>query len=425
MGAQAQWTPSQARDAAIAIVRRLRDHGHVAYLAGGCVRDLLLGHPPTDFDVATDAHPERIGELFERSSEVGESFGVTLVRTGRVVVEVATFRSDGPYSDQRRPDHVEYAGEVEDAHRRDFTINALFLAPDEGDPPGRIIDHVGGIEDMRARVVRAVGDPGARLREDHLRALRAVRFACRLGFEIEAGTRRAIKEDAASLAGVSRERIGDELRRMLRHPSRASAASEIQALGLDGPVLGDRRPDAGVRALGALGGDEVAVWVSLGAWALDRGAAHSGADVAGLVRFWRDRLLLSNEERDGLRRCLAGVFDIRRDWEAMSVARRKRLLSEAGFGCVESLLRASDPALSAVVSRARAELAETPSGLAPEPLMTGDDLVAMGLTPGPEFARVLDATYDEQLEDRVRDKNEAALFVRSLTGPDSSGNHEG
>ncbi|VAX42094.1 CCA tRNA nucleotidyltransferase, partial [hydrothermal vent metagenome] len=279
-----RWTSTQARNAATAIVRTLRGKGHTAYFAGGCVRDALLGAEPVDFDVATSARPEQVQALFRQTAAVGASFGVVLVKERGVMVEVATFRSDGPYSDKRRPDHVEFADAEHDAQRRDFTINALFLDPLAGDaekspvcaqkscppspglqsggaseehradqtdrPPTEvggsemegasgIIDFVGGLDDLRAGCIRAVGDPAQRLAEDHLRALRAVRFAARYGFEIEPRTAAAIRAHATDLAGVSCERIGEEFRRMMAHPSRAQAAELLGELGLDGVLLGE------------------------------------------------------------------------------------------------------------------------------------------------------------------------------------------
>ena len=214
--------PHPGREAAVSIVRQLRARGRVAYLAGGCVRDELLGLVPKDYDVATDASPDEVRRLFRRSGLVGAAFGVVLVRQSGVAVEVATFREDGPYSDQRRPDRGVCSTPEADARRRDFTINALFRDPLAEGGDG-IIDHVGGVADLRAGVIRAVGDASARLAEDHLRGLRAVRFAARLGFEIEPVTRGAIAADAAALRGVSPERIGEEMRRMLGHPSRGRA----------------------------------------------------------------------------------------------------------------------------------------------------------------------------------------------------------
>ncbi|MEM1423575.1 MAG: CCA tRNA nucleotidyltransferase, partial [Planctomycetota bacterium] len=233
---------SAQRDSAVRIVRTLAGAGHAAYFAGGCVRDELLGSEPKDYDVATDATPDEVEAAFRNTKPVGKSFGVILVRDGSSVTEVATFREEGAYTDKRRPDEVRFADAEADAHRRDFTINALFLDPldTRDDQRGRVIDFVGGLEDLERGVVRAVGDPAERLAEDHLRALRAVRFAARFAFPIEERTADAIRAHASALEGVSRERIGDELRRILAHPRRAEGVRTIHALALDAPVLADR-----------------------------------------------------------------------------------------------------------------------------------------------------------------------------------------
>ena len=219
--------PVRARAAALDLVQRLRGAGFVAYFAGGCVRDELLGLHPSDYDVATSAKPGEIAALLPlprfSTHFVGEAFGVTLVKAGDVHVEVATFRSDGTYTDKRRPDAVVFSSPTEDAQRRDFTMNALFLDPLSGEKTpargggsvaGTVIDFVGGVADLHAGVLRAVGDPHQRLAEDHLRALRAVRFAARYGMAIEPATAAAITAHAGDLAGVSRARLGEAPRRM-------------------------------------------------------------------------------------------------------------------------------------------------------------------------------------------------------------------
>src|SRR5689334_9026535 len=176
------------------VVRRLRAAGYKAWLVGGCVRDLLLGRSPKDFDVATDARPDVVAELFEKSEQVGAHFGVVLVRENGAQVEVATFRSDHQYTDGRRPERVHFETDPrQDVLRRDFTINALLLDPDTGE----VLDYAGGREDLEQRVVRAIGDPETRFGEDHLRLLRAVRFAARLGFRIDPATMAAIKRQHA------------------------------------------------------------------------------------------------------------------------------------------------------------------------------------------------------------------------------------
>jgi poly(A) polymerase len=470
--------PAAARAAATRIVRRLRDAGHVAFFAGGCVRDELLGLSPTDYDVATDATPARVRELFPRTAEVGAAFGVVLVKTDDAVVEVATFRSDGPYSDARRPDVVHFSDPRSDALRRDFTINALFLDPiaaaDAPSIQGHVVDYVGGLADLRARVLRAVGDADQRLAEDHLRALRAVRFAARLGLRIDPATESAIRRHTQELRGVSRERIGDELRRMMAHPSRAAAVRLLQRLGLDAPVLdepsmpdcalhtlealsataptttsvGTDAPGAGTTgatpshdrppgAAAALGageapptgavqpgaaatgkerggaGGEPHFAVCLAAWALDRhGPDGVGRDLA--LR-WRRALNLSNEETDILTECLSGYLGLSGEgWLALPVARQKRTAAKDWFPAAVRLLEARDPEAAARVRSRVGELQRTPGGLSPPPLLTGDDLVAMGMRPGRSFKAILDGVYDAQLEGRVRDRAGAMELARSL-----------
>ncbi|MEI8197059.1 MAG: CCA tRNA nucleotidyltransferase, partial [Phycisphaerae bacterium] len=213
---------------ATTIVRRLQQAGHTAYFAGGCVRDQLLGRTPADFDVATSAHPEQVMTLFGRAQQVGVSFGVVLVRQKHQTVEVATFRTDGQYSDGRRPDNVQFTTAEVDAQRRDFTCNGLFFDP----IAHQLHDFVGGQADIQARILRAIGRPEQRFAEDYLRMLRAPRFAAKLGFEIEPVTLQAIRIGAPNIRLISKERIGEELRMMLAHPARVRAAELLVATGL-------------------------------------------------------------------------------------------------------------------------------------------------------------------------------------------------
>ncbi|MFM7052091.1 MAG: CCA tRNA nucleotidyltransferase, partial [Planctomycetota bacterium] len=226
--------PLPLRVAAEEVAARLSAAGHEALFAGGCVRDELMGLEPKDFDIATSATPAEILQVFPRARDVGEAFGVMLVRHGGRQFEVATFRKDGPYLDGRRPSEVVFSGRDEDAARRDFTINGMFRDP----ASGALLGCLQGEADIRDRLVRAIGDAHARIAEDRLRMLRAVRFASRFGFEIEMGTAAAIRQHAGELLSVSAERVGDETRRMLSHPARARAASLIEDLGLDHAVFG-------------------------------------------------------------------------------------------------------------------------------------------------------------------------------------------
>lgn len=406
-------------------MRRLREAGHVAYFAGGCVRDELLGLEPVDYDVATDARPDAIQAMFRKTAAVGASFGVVLVKERGGVVEVATFRSDGPYSDNRRPDRVEFADAAHDAERRDFTINALFLDPlaaeDSAGIHGHVIDHVGGMADLRAGIIRAVGDPERRLAEDHLRALRAVRFAARFGFEIEGGTADAIRDHAADLEGVSRERVGDELRRMFLAETRARAAAHLDALRLDGVVLGVVPTAARGTALASLApGDllgrsvPVSFAAALAALAFDRGEAESAAQVPGLVRRWRRGLCLSNEESARLRDVLEGVLEMEAGWAGAVVSRRKRRAAAPWFADALAVLQARDAGLGARVRADVESLAGDGIGIAPTPLIDGNDMLEAGATPGPVFARVLASVYDAQLEGRVSGKPDALKLAAEL-----------
>ncbi len=403
-----------ARAAAVRVARRLQDAGHSAYFAGGCVRDELLGLEPTDYDVATDATPEQIRGLFDRTSEVGAAFGVMLVRENHQTIEVATFREEGVYSDRRRPDEVKFSTADHDAKRRDYTVNALFLDPVAADEAvgastihGHVIDLVGGLDDLRDKRIRAVGDPNDRLAEDHLRALRAVRLAARLGFEIEENTARAIREHASELVGVSRERIGEEVRRMMAHESRARAVLMMQSLGLDAPVLGEAAGDLPPATLSALA-PEASPCAAMGAWAIDRAGVDGAAATVGA---WRERLMLSNDENRSLRDALACLTSLRQDWGAMPVAKRKRLLAAPGCDDARALLRATEPAICDAIDQDAAALSGDGVGIAPAPLLTGDELVASGFKPGPGFKKLLDLVYDAQLEGRVRSPEDAMALA--------------
>jgi poly(A) polymerase len=420
--------PFPARRAGEHVIRTLLKAGHTAYFAGGCVRDELLGLTPTDYDVATDATPDRICKIFPRTSEVGAAFGVVLVKSGGEVTEVATFRSEGPYSDRRRPDSVTFSNPIEDARRRDYTVNALFLDPLLADHPhapiehsavvvplgthGRVIDFVGGLIDLERRVLRAVGDPDQRLAEDHLRALRAARLAAKLGFHIDTGTAQAIRSHAAQLTGVSRERIGQEIRRMAAHASRATAARLIWELGLEAPVFAKGGAE-GPRTWTTLAGTppEVAYSTALAAWALDMGAKEP----AELVKHWRQALTLANEDRDMLRSTLQTLPTLEHEWSQLSMARQKRLAASPWFGEVLVLMRVRQPQLAEAVEARLEELGATPGGLWPEPLVTGDDLVRLGFKPGPEFKRILDATYDAQLEGKVLTAHQGLELARQMS----------
>ncbi len=401
---------SKGYHAAISVVRVLVEQNHIAYLAGGCVRDLLLGVDPKDFDVATDATPDQIASYFQKTASVGAAFGVMLVRDYKETIEVATFRSDGVYSDARRPDSVEFSTPQADAQRRDFTVNALFIDPLVGDESHQIIDLVNGIPDVNARVLRAVGDPEARLREDHLRALRAVRFAAKYQLTIDPVTFNAIRSHASALSGVSIERIGEEMRRMMLHPSRAKACQMLHELELDSAIFGETQSfDSSL--IDSL--DESADYaLSLVALALGRGHQIDDGHAA-LCSHYRKMLDLSNADRDSMRSifdCLVGFSE---SWKNGTEASKKRLASREKSAGALQILAGIDPNRAESIQSEIDHLSTRFGGLSPTPLMNGAMLVELGLTPGPRFKEILDAAYDLQLAGEIESQPEAVRFVQN------------
>lgn len=406
-------TDASPRSAALAVVQRLRAAGFVAYFAGGCVRDELLGRTPSDYDVATDAVPEQITGLFDRTAEVGAHFGVVLVKVQREVIEVATFRADGSYTDARRPDSVRFSTPQEDAQRRDFTVNALFLDP--GAPAQRqVIDYVGGLADLKARVLRAVGDPHQRLAEDHLRALRAVRLASKLGFEIEPATCAAITQHAGDLRGVSRERIGDELRAMMEYPTRDRAARWLAELQLETPVFRDSLGPLRDTGLLAQLPEKTEFGVCLAAWLWARDFPLADDEIDKSVRVLRDSLMLSNREQADLEHTLRGLLRFGTVWPRATVAERKRLLAgPLAKGLI--VLAVTAPQEAQEIERQARKLREDGIGLEPAMILTGDVLVSWGYRPGPAFKAILSGVYDAQLEGRVKNLEEARELVTRLS----------
>lgn len=424
---------SSARQAAIAVVRILREAGHQAYFAGGCVRDALLGKAPQDYDIATDARPDRVRELFRHSRYVGEAFGVVLVsklgdqaekhhdhpqsRDGRWIhtIEVATFRTEWGYADGRRPTGVDFCDAENDARRRDFTINGLFEDPLAPSHEARIIDHVGGKRDLEAGIIRAIGDPEERFGEDYLRLLRAVRFAARLDFQLDSATARAMRRHAADLVKISRERIGQEVLAMMTGPRPARCIRLMQRLGLDGAVLSEppqRWPLPTVVAAGRVARKEkVDPTTLLAAWIIDRHLHDLAPDhvtlevfmthtLGSLLSRWRAALCLSNELRDQLKHTLQALPEALH-WPTLRVARRKRLLARSTWPATWALLRSgrTKEVMAAVVREIEHDAPPLfQEGVAPLPLVMGDDLVAIGISPGPRLGRLLESLYDHQLE---------------------------
>ena len=409
-----------AREAASWVAARLQESGFRALFAGGCVRDRLMGLEPADYDVATDAQPEQVRRVFPRAIGVGEAFGVMLVVHAGRPVEVATFRSDDSYVDGRRPQGVRFTDDREDALRRDFTINGLFEDP----VTGQVIDHVGGRADLAARVLRAIGDADARMAEDRLRSLRAARFAARFALAVDPATERAVRAVAHDLGAVSRERIGNELRRMLSHATRARAVELVESLGLAPACLGEPAVPCSTARLAALP-PGAAFATALAAWMLGRDPdGRAAVTVPGTPpvadasparqRRWRDALMLSNDECDALAEALALRTRVPAEWPAGDAARRKRLAAAPGFGPAMELLRAEGWPGAAAVDAALPALAA--EGLAPPPFISGDDLVALGQAPGPAFRPLLNRAYDAQLNGEFPDRGAALRAVRAWLG---------
>jgi tRNA nucleotidyltransferase/poly(A) polymerase len=428
------------RQLATDVVRRLRVAGHEAYLAGGCVRDRLRGREPLDYDVATSAPPEVVQRLFRRTVPVGVQFGVVLVVERGVRFEVATFRSDDAYVDGRRPSAVRFGSAREDAARRDFALNALFEDP----LTGEILDFVGGIADLRGGLIRAIGDPRARIAEDRLRMLRAVRFAARLGFAIHPETRAAIVAAASTLPDIASERIGDEVVKILTEGGARRGFELLAETGLLEVVLPEVAAMRGV-AQSPDHHPEGDVWTHT-LMLLDQlpaGAPETLAlgallhDVAKPLCVGRkgDRITFYGHPTLGAEIAVAICQRLRRSretWERveylvrhhlrlvqapeMRLSTLKKMLAEEGFDELARLARldalASSRNLGFVLfcERRKAELGA--EALRPPPLLRGADLLAMGYTPGPRVGEILRALEDAQLEGEIATRAAAMAFVR-------------
>jgi putative nucleotidyltransferase with HDIG domain len=426
-----------------AVIAKLREAGHQAYLVGGSVRDLLLGAEPKDFDVSTDARPERIMGLFPQSGQVGAHFGVVLVRDAGAQVEVATFRSDHEYADGRRPASVHFESDPrEDVLRRDFTINGLMMEA----ATGEVLDYVGGRADLERRMVRAIGDPDARFLEDHLRLLRAVRFAARLGFEIESATFEAMARHHALILKVAAERVREELTRILTEGGARRGFELLDASGMLADLLpevaamkGVGQPpefhpegDVWTHTLLLLEGlDHPTPTLAWGALLHDVGKPPTFR-VAERIRFdghveagvklahgILNRLRFSRDDMEQVEALIANHMRFK-DAHRMKQSTLKRFLRMPDFSEHLELHRLDCMASNGnlenyeLVQRKLEELPE--EQLKPAPLVTGTDLIAEGYEPGPRFGEMLAAVEDAQLEGRVRSREEAMKMVRGMFG---------
>ena len=449
-------TSPRAHEAA-RIVQTLRERGHSAYLVGGCVRDLVLGREPADYDVATSATPQEVMRIFPLTYAVGAQFGVVLVpidqeeadgaRDGvhdKYAIEVATYRSDGDYSDGRHPDQVQFSTEARlDVQRRDFTINGLLLDPATHD----VLDFVGGLDDLKRKVVRTIGDPHRRFDEDKLRMLRAVRFAARFGYAIDDVTMAAIRERAAQIHQVSRERIRDEILKMLTEGRAKRAFELLDETGLLEQILPEIKKMQGVQQPPEYH-PEGDVWVhtlllleglpagssktlALGVLLHDVGKPPT-FQVLDRIRFNQHaevgtrmaeeicrRFRLSNEETEQVCSLVANHMRFG-DVMRMKESTLKRFLRLPKFDEHLSLHRLdclSSHRDLTLYEFAKEKFETMPAEqVRPEPLITGNDLIAAGFEPGPRFKEWLTAVEDAQLEGAIRTKEEAMKLVRAKSG---------
>jgi poly(A) polymerase len=435
------------RELAEQICTTLRRNGHQAYLVGGCVRDLVLGREPTDYDVATDARPERVQEMFPESLAVGAKFGVILVVADGAEVEVATFRSDIGYSDGRHPDQVAYSNSPQDdVRRRDFTINGLLMDPETRE----VLDYVEGGADLRAGIVRAIGEPRARFTEDKLRMVRAVRFASRFGFVIEPRTHEAIRELARQVTQVSPERLREELTRLLTEGAARRAFELLDETGLLAVVLPDVARMNGVEQPPEFH-PEGDVWIHTRlmlekltpgcsptfAWGVllhDVGKPPTFAPAKGpgtRIRFDGHvdigakmaesicrALKFSNDDTEQIESLVANHLRFM-DVHQMRLATLKRFVRLPQFEEHLELHRldclASHGSLESY-DFVRRFIAETPpEKVRPPRLISGEDLKGLGLKPGPKFKAILLAVEEAQLEGRLPDRESALRFAREIS----------
>jgi poly(A) polymerase len=394
-------------DSAIEIIQKLRTSHYEAYLVGGCVRDMVMGLEPADYDIATSARPEEIMRLFPRTEAIGAKFGVVLVIHCGHPFEVATFRSDEAYVDGRRPTGVVFTDAKTDVLRRDFTINGLLYDPIEK----TILDYVSGTKDIESKIVRAIGDPGSRFEEDKLRILRAIRFGARLGYSIEPETWKAVCTMAPRIHQVSVERIQGEIVRILTEGQARIGVEMLHDSGLLHEVLPEVRwNDYLDRCLGML----------------DRGLAPDLAFAvllnevpAGNVEMIMARLKFSRSEINHTA-CLVARLPLFQTVRNLSVGALKKFFRPPRFEDHLELARICSTASSGDLGdydfASRMFHGWTPDDIMPPPLVTGEDLIAIGFAPGPLFKEILASVEDEQLEGGLLDHTAAIEFVVSRYG---------
>jgi poly(A) polymerase len=431
---------SPMEETAREIAARLRREGHIAYFAGGCVRDIVRSATPKDFDIATDAKPETVQQLFPRTYAVGAHFGVIIVLENDFQFEVATFRSDEAYIDGRHPSAVHFSSPEEDARRRDFTINGMFYDP----VSEKVIDFVGGRADIDAKLVRAIGDPAQRFAEDRLRMLRAVRFATVLDYTIDKQTWDALVASATAINEISAERIRDELVRIFLSPNRTRGWDLLDSSGLMRAILPELDRMKGVlqpeqfhpegdvfehtRLMLQFLPEKVSVPLVFAVLLHDVAKPVTATvDETGRIRFsGHDRAgaEMAEEIMRRLRFSGAEIEDtvemvrqhmVFKDVPKMREARLKRFMARPTFDEELELHRVDCEGSHRMLDnyefllRKREEFANEP--IIPPPLVRGDDLIALGLKPGPKFGEILEEVETRQLEGNLRTREEALEWV--------------
>jgi poly(A) polymerase len=430
------------RDIATSIVGRLRDAGFAAFWVGGCVRDRLLGREPTDYDIATNARPEQVEQLFPRTIPVGRQFGVMVVMEKGVQFQVATFRAEADYVDGRHPGTVAFADAQSDALRRDFTVNGLFYDP----LADQLHDWVGGEADLRARVVRTIGQPNERFAEDHLRLLRAVRFAAQLDFAIESLTFASIQAHADQIRRISAERVRDELLKLFQPPHAARGLELLRDSGLLEPILPELHatihceqsapfhPEGSVfnhlvlmlRQLPA-NAHPLLAWAVLLHDIAKPVTASCNADT-GTIHFYEHERVGETMTHDILSRLKFPRRDVEdvafvvrhhmqfKDAPQMRKATLRRMLLRPTFALELELHRLDCLGshglldIHAFLLEQQAELARKPEVI--PPLLTGTDLLSLGLKPGPEVGGLLVEIRDLQLQETLTTREQALAWVR-------------
>ena len=429
--------------AAVEIIGKLQEEGHIAYLAGGCVRDMLRGEIPKDYDIATSALPEQITSIFSKTREVGVHFGVVIVIKDNQAFDVATFRNDGSYNDGRHPEDVTFSTPEEDTARRDFTINGIFFDPISQ----KHIDFVDGRSDIEKKVVRAIGDPDLRFQEDHLRLLRAVRFAARFNYEIEEKTWKSIKLNASGISKISKERVRDELTKILLNENRVLGfdllvdsglmvhiiPEILQLRGCEQPPQFHPEGDVFVhtRLMLSLLKDNPSIELVLSVLLHDIGkpSTYSFDEAAGRIRFnGHDKLgaEMSNQILRDLKFSNSIIEDVVqmvanhmtfKDVQKMRQSKLKRFMSRSTFSDEKELHRVD--CLGSwggldnydFLNEKMIEFANEP--IIPAPLLTGKDLIEFGWAPGPNLGETLNSVQDLQLEGTLNSKEEALEWVKA------------